>query len=127
MAERYYHGSGVRRSNNVHSASKSILQALVHIAVAKGYLSSLDDPVAHYLPEYFGDAPAGKKITLRHLLTMTSGLNWTEDSTEGQVEKAPDWVQAILGRPLASAPARRTTTAAATPTSSRRCCGRPPA
>ena len=61
--------------------------------------------MAHYLPEYFGNAPAGKKkITLRHLLTMRSGLEWTEDSTEDQVEKAPDWVQAILGRPLASAP-----------------------
>jgi CubicO group peptidase (beta-lactamase class C family) len=105
VAERYYHGSGAQRSNNVHSASKSILQALVHIAVAKGYIKSLDDPVADYLPEYFGDAsPDKKKITIRHMLTMTSGLDWTEDSTESQVEKASNWVQAIAGRPLVSAP-----------------------
>jgi CubicO group peptidase (beta-lactamase class C family) len=105
IAERYYHGSGAQRSNNVHSVSKSILQALVHIAIAKGYIGSLDDPVADYLPEYFGNAsPEKKKITIRHLLTMTSGLDWTEDSTESRVEKASDWVQAILSRSLVSAP-----------------------
>ncbi|WP_371541299.1 beta-lactamase family protein [Streptomyces sp. NBC_00554] len=105
VAERYYHGSGAQRSNNVHSVSKSILQALVHIAVAKGYIGSLDDPVADYLPEYFGNAsPEKKKITIRHMLTMRSGLDWTEDSTESQVEKASNWVQPILGRPLVSVP-----------------------
>jgi CubicO group peptidase (beta-lactamase class C family) len=105
VAERYYHGSGAQRSNNVHSASKSILQALVHIAIAKGHIGSLDDPVADYLPEYFGDAsPDKKKITIGHMLTMTSGLDWTEDSTENQVEKASDWVQAIVGRSLVSVP-----------------------
>ncbi|WP_210583349.1 serine hydrolase [Streptomyces sp. GESEQ-35] len=105
VAEQYYHGSGVQRSNNVHSASKSILQALVHIAIAKGDIGSLDDPVADYLPEYFGNvSPDKKKITIRHMLTMTSGLDWTEDSTEGQVEEASNWVQTILGRSLVSVP-----------------------
>ncbi|MEU3984612.1 serine hydrolase [Streptomyces sp. NPDC026672] len=105
VAERYYRGSGARRSNNVHSVSKSILQALVHIAIAKGYIGSLDDPVADYLPEYFGStSPDKKKITIRHMLTMTSGLDWTEDSTESRVEKASNRVRAILGRSLVSAP-----------------------
>ncbi|WP_326726745.1 serine hydrolase domain-containing protein [Streptomyces phaeochromogenes] len=105
VAERYYDGSGAQRSNNVHSVSKSVLQALVHIAVEKGDIGSLDDPVAEYLPEYLGKAsPTKKKITIRHMLTMRSGLDWTEDSTESQVEKTSDWVRAILGRELVSAP-----------------------
>ncbi|MEU9782649.1 serine hydrolase [Streptomyces phaeochromogenes] len=105
VAERYYHPSGAQRSDNVHSASKSILQALVHIAVAKGDIGSLDDPVADYLPEYFRKAsPTKKKITIRHMLTMRSGLDWTEDSTESQVERTSDWVRAILGREPVSAP-----------------------
>ncbi|MFD3374144.1 MULTISPECIES: serine hydrolase domain-containing protein [unclassified Streptomyces] len=105
VAERYYHGSGAQRSNNVHSASKSILQALVHIAVAKDDIGSLDDPVADYLPEYFGEAsPDKKKITVRHMLTMRSGLDWTEDSTEIQIGKTSNWVRAILDRELVSAP-----------------------
>ncbi|MFI6274793.1 serine hydrolase domain-containing protein [Streptomyces sp. NPDC050988] len=105
VAERYYRGGGAQRSNNVHSASKSILQALVHIAVAKDDIRSLDDPVIDYLPEYFANAsPDKKKITIRHMLTMRSGLDWTEDSTEGTVEKTSNWVRAILGRDLVSAP-----------------------
>ncbi|MFG2346934.1 serine hydrolase domain-containing protein [Streptomyces phaeochromogenes] len=105
VAERYYGGSGAQRSNNVHSVSKSVLQALVHIAVEKGDIGSLDDPVADYLPEYLGKAsPTKKKITVRHLLTMRSGLDWTEDSTESQVERTSNWVRSILGRELVSAP-----------------------
>jgi CubicO group peptidase (beta-lactamase class C family) len=105
VAERYFRGGGAQRSNNVHSVSKSVLQALVHIAVAKGDIGSLDDPVADYLPEYFGKAsPDKKKITIRHMLTMRSGLDWTEDSTEGKVEKTSNWVRAILGRELVAAP-----------------------
>ncbi|WP_419668545.1 beta-lactamase family protein [Streptomyces phaeochromogenes] len=105
VAERYYDGGGAQRSNNVHSVSKSVLQALVHIAVEKGDFRSLDDPVADYLPEYFSDASPDKKtITIRHMLTMRSGLDWTEDSTESRVEKTSNWVRSILGRELVSAP-----------------------
>lgn len=105
VAERYYDGGGAQRSNNVHSVSKSVLQALVHIAVEKGEIRSLDDPVADYLPEYFSEASPDKKtITIRHMLTMRSGLDWTEDSTESRVEKTSNWVRSILGRELVSAP-----------------------
>ncbi|GAA2214481.1 serine hydrolase [Nonomuraea monospora] len=104
VAERYFHGGGARRSGNVHSASKSVLQALAHLAVARGHLGGLDDPVARYLPEYFGGDPAKQKITVRHLLTMRSGLDWTEDVTEYRIEREPDRVRAIIGRPLVSAP-----------------------
>ncbi|MEU5291367.1 serine hydrolase domain-containing protein [Streptomyces umbrinus] len=105
VAERYYDGGGAQRSNNVHSVSKSVLQALVHIAVEKGDIRSLDDPVADYLPEYFSEASPDKKtITIRHMLTMRSGLDWTEDSAESRVEKTSNWIRSILGRELVSAP-----------------------
>ena len=81
--ERYYHGSARDQSNNVHSASKSILQALVSIAIQQGAIGSWDDRVSTYLPEYFAGARAGKRqMTIRHLMTMSSGLRWIEDGTE---------------------------------------------
>ncbi|MCX4563830.1 beta-lactamase family protein [Streptomyces phaeochromogenes] len=105
VAERYYDGGGAQRSNNVHSVSKSVLQALVHIAVEKGDIRSLDDPVADYLPEYFSEASPDKKtITIQHMLTMRSGLDWTEDSAESRVEKTSNWIRSILSRELVSAP-----------------------
>ena len=101
VAEQYFHGGGVRKSNNVHSASKSMMQALVGIAVAKGFIGSLDDKVSKYLPEYLPDTSARKRqISLRDLLTMSSGLAWQEDDTEYKIEQKPDWVKAILDQPL---------------------------
>ena len=64
--------------HNVKSASKSILSALVGIALREKYLSSLDQRVSEFYPEYVND-PQKKEITLRHLLTMTAGLTWSYD------------------------------------------------
>ncbi|WP_328499699.1 beta-lactamase family protein [Streptomyces sp. NBC_00457] len=107
VAERYFHGSHRGHSNNVHSSSKSMLQALIGIAVRQGFIGSVDDPVRRYLPEYFADAPAAKRrITLRHLLTMTAGWQWKEDEAEYTVEKQRDWVKAIVDRDLEHEPGK---------------------
>ena len=106
--ERYYHGSARNQSNNVHSASKSMLQALVNIAIEKGYIGSWDDLVMSYLPEDFAGASAAKKsMTIRDLMTMSSGLSWTEDRTEYTLQSQPDWVRAVLARRLRHAPGKR--------------------
>ncbi len=61
---------------NIFSATKSIVGLLIGIAYDEGYIHSLDDKVSLYLPEF---KEGGKdKITVRHLLTMSSGLNWDE-------------------------------------------------
>ena len=64
--------------HNVKSASKSILSALVGIALREKYVSSLDQKVSEFYPEYVDD-PRKREITLRHLLTMTAGLAWSYD------------------------------------------------
>lgn len=104
--ERYLNGSRRSDSNNVHSASKSILEALIQIAVQRGSIGSIDDTVASYLPQDFVGASAEKRsITLRDLMTMSSGLAWQEDHTEyTAVQRSPDWVKAILTRKMRSEP-----------------------
>jgi CubicO group peptidase (beta-lactamase class C family) len=102
--ERYYNGSDASHSNNIHSASKSILSALFGIALADGTIASLDAPLADYLPEYIAAGSARAAITLRHVLTMSSGLEWTEDDTEYVIESSDDWVAAILGQPMTGTP-----------------------
>lgn len=88
--ERYFHGTTKSSSNNIHSASKSIVGAAIGIAIEKGFIRSLDQPIEDFLPQARGD------ITIRHLLTHSSGMKWTEDSTEYKIEKKPNWVDAIL-------------------------------
>jgi CubicO group peptidase (beta-lactamase class C family) len=103
--ERYYNGSDASHSNNIHSASKSILSALFGIALADGTIASLDAPLADYLPEYIPAGSPQAAITLRHVLTMSSGLEWNEDDTEySAIESSDDWVEAILGQPLTGTP-----------------------
>lgn len=104
--ERYFHGATAHDSYNVHSASKSLLGALVGIAVQRGLLH-LDDRLGELLGAKFR-VPADKRdVTVRHLLSMTSGIRWTEDETESRIEKTADWVQAILDLPRAAAPGKK--------------------
>lgn len=99
--EKYGNGGGQRKSNNVHSASKSILQALVGIAVEEGDIGSLDDKASSYIPSAFqGQSQAKKNITIRQLIDMTSGLRWEDDETEYTIETSSNWVKAIIARPL---------------------------
>jgi len=104
--ERYYHGSAKDRSNNVHSASKSIWGAAVGIAIDQGRLPGVDATIASTLPSrYVAEmAPETRTVKVRDLLTMTSGSRWHEDTTETQVQQTPDWIAATLRLPRAATP-----------------------
>jgi|GEM_PF-684218 len=105
--EEYFNGSAVTHSNNVHSASKSMLSAMVGIAIAEGYIESLDQKISEIMPEYFtkySQNDVRRDITVRHLLTMTAGLSWVEDSTEYRMDEQDNWVQKILDRGLNNEP-----------------------
>jgi CubicO group peptidase (beta-lactamase class C family) len=102
--ESYFHNSATLHSNNIHSASKGIISALLGIAIARGYIRSVDEPLATYLPMSPGNAREKEKITLRHLVTMTAGFAWTEDETEYEIQEEPSWTNAILDLPLNAAP-----------------------
>src|SRR5204862_366716 len=73
--ERYWDNYKENSLVNSFSVAKSIVGILVGVAVRDG-LINLDDPVGKYIPEFNeGD---NNKLKIRHLLTMTSGLNWDE-------------------------------------------------
>lgn len=102
--ERYFHGSGPTQSNNIHSASKSLLGSLVGIAIDKGLIRSIDERVHTLLPERKLSGSAKQRLTLKHLLTMSSGFDWTEDQSESTIQRSFNWVQAILDLPLSAPP-----------------------
>lgn len=72
--------NGARRESWVTSFSvaKSVLSALMGVAVAEGHIRSLDEPVTQYLPELAQRDARFAQITLRHLLRMASGLRYEE-------------------------------------------------
>lgn len=61
------------------STSKGIISALVGIALREGYIESLDQKILSFFPEYEADHQMKSDITIRDLLTMSSGLEWNEN------------------------------------------------
>jgi CubicO group peptidase (beta-lactamase class C family) len=77
LMERYYNRFQEKSTNNIKSIWKSILSICVGICLDKGYIRSLDEPISQYIEEFNKDLhPFHKRITIRHLLTMTSGIYW---------------------------------------------------
>lgn len=68
------------------SMAKSLTGLLVGAAVADGHIKSIDDPVSRYLPELAKGAYAG--VTVRQVLTMTSGAAWNENYRDPQSDVA---------------------------------------
>ncbi|WP_018344606.1 serine hydrolase domain-containing protein [Cytophaga aurantiaca] len=76
LIEKYFEGAGDSTRSNSFSVSKSFIGALIGRAIKLGFIKSIDQPVADYIPEFKEGEKS--KITIRHLLTMSSGLDWDE-------------------------------------------------
>ncbi|MEJ5316187.1 MAG: serine hydrolase [Tenuifilum sp.] len=76
LFESYWDGYGKDSYSNSFSMAKSIVSLLMGCALSDGYVKSIDEPVGNYLPEFAEGDKA--KITIKHLLTMSSGLSWDE-------------------------------------------------
>jgi CubicO group peptidase (beta-lactamase class C family) len=83
----------------IFSATKSVLSALVGIAMDQGLLDSLDHKVIEYFPEYFYPEtdPRMGQVTLRNLLTMSSGFMWAElGPIQNKWMTSSNWVEAAI-------------------------------
>lgn len=74
--EYYAENYGPGSLTNSFSVAKSVVSMLIGAAIREGFIKSVDQPVADFLPEFKEGEKS--KITLKHLLTMSSGLNWDE-------------------------------------------------
>lgn len=77
--EKYFDQYNENVTHNLKSTSKGVISALVGISVREGYIESLDESVLSYFPEYKVRDPQISEITIRDLLTMSSGLKWNEN------------------------------------------------
>ncbi|MEF2967363.1 serine hydrolase [Paenibacillus sp. M1] len=92
----------------INSCTKSVLSALIAIAMDQGLLPGPDTPAAEFFPQLAADPDSRKReITLRHLLTMSAGFNWTEFGGQNSFPKmtrSPHWINFVLEQPLADPP-----------------------
>ena len=93
VVEAYFNGSAADQPANLKSVTKSLLATLVGVAIDESWIASVDDPIALYLPERFADGDPNASITIRDLLTMTSGLPAVP---YGDIQASDDWVGTVL-------------------------------
>lgn len=74
--EHYWEGYGMESRTNSFSMAKSIIGLSIGIAIDRGMINSLEDKVVKYIPELQGEFK--EQLRLKHLLTMTSGMNFDE-------------------------------------------------
>jgi CubicO group peptidase (beta-lactamase class C family) len=78
--ERYFGGADRQTRQTSFSVAKSFVSTLIGIAIDEGLIGSVTDPVTEYLPELSKRDPRFERITLRDLLTMSSGIRYEEQS-----------------------------------------------
>ncbi len=74
VAEAYGGGWGPDKSSQLASAAKSVLAVLIGICIDQGHIRNVDQSAADFIPSWRGTPK--QSITIRHLLTMTSGLHF---------------------------------------------------
>jgi CubicO group peptidase (beta-lactamase class C family) len=110
--ERYGAGLDATSGHDVRSVTKSVVSALVGIALGDGAIENPDATIGALLPDQVpADAdPRMAGVTVTQLLSMTSGLAGDDGGVGGDERifdamlASPDWVRHILGRPLAGPP-----------------------
>lgn len=113
ILETYYAGYQRDIMHELQSATKSFTSALIGIAIEKGFVRGVDQPLFKLLPEYESFFIGKKRqITLKHLLNMSSGLEWNDWRTEqnsysssfDKIYASPDSVAFILNTAFVSDP-----------------------
>lgn len=101
IAERYFNNFDVSIRNPIKSVAKSIMSIASGIALDKGVISSLDESISKFIPEFNeGRDSFHKMITIKHLLTMSSGIYWNGGVHYHcpmlvQMRRSGDWISHI--------------------------------
>ena len=102
------------KARNIYSCSKSVTSALIGIAIDKGYITNINQPVLDFFPQLVPEnLDADKKaMTLKHLLTMSSGLLCQDNYRHkwvglNRMKASKNWVQYVLDLPMAEPPGTR--------------------
>ncbi len=106
ILEKYLNGRTASSIANVKSVSKSVISALVGIAIDEGHIKGVDQPIEDFFGETLAiDADTRKgQITIGDLLTMQAGLETTSNRNYGAWVLSADWVGFALGQPLQHSP-----------------------
>ncbi|WP_158606581.1 serine hydrolase domain-containing protein [Paenibacillus ginsengarvi] len=107
VAEAYQGQANADTPQDIRSVTKSILSLLTGIVLAEHNIS-LEQKIIDFFP-YIANDPLKSEIRIKHLLTMTSGLEWNNKDEQSSVDMmySQNWVQYILDCPSVFKPGTR--------------------
>jgi len=86
LFEKYWNQHTRETVSNSFSAAKTVISLLIGVALDKGLIKSVDEPVGNYIPEFKENGR--DKVTIRHLLLMAAGFDWEESGVNPLSETA---------------------------------------
>jgi CubicO group peptidase (beta-lactamase class C family) len=106
------HDFDATTKHDMRSISKSAISLLIGIAIDRALIKNADEPVVKFFPDYAAvKSPGWDNITLRHLLTMSSGMQWDENrawkdpqNDEPRLGSEADPYRYVLSKPIAAPP-----------------------
>ena len=101
-----FHGRGLDTPVNIKSVSKSVIAALVGIAIDRGLLDGPDQAIDLLFDPQVSNAADGRitGITIGNLLSMQAGLERTSGRNYGRWVQSDNWVDHVLSRPFVDVP-----------------------
>ena len=106
--EEFFLPDAETQTHDVMSVTKSVTSLLIGIAIDKGIIPSVDEPIDGYIRPLVNDLDSAKgRITIKQLLTMSCGLEWSEipgPSEFMQWYTSPDKLLYIINKPFVSVP-----------------------
>lgn len=104
ILEKYYNGKKAKDIANIKSASKSIVSALVGIAIEENYINDVSQNISPFFSEELPQDKSTPEITIANLLSMQAGLESTSNRNYGAWVLSPDWVRFALEQPFYDKP-----------------------
>lgn len=108
IKEGFFNGGGADVPHDVRSVTKSVMGLLIGIAIEKGFIPSIDQTIGGYLSPLIQNLSTEKaNITIRHLLTMSSGFEWDEYTSNAGYNNwisSPNQVQYLFDKELVTQP-----------------------
>ncbi|GAB1264808.1 serine hydrolase domain-containing protein [Aurantivibrio infirmus] len=104
VLEKYFNGKKATDIANIKSASKSVVSALVGIAIDREFMSGVDQNISSFFTKELNGNTEKSKITVGNLLSMQSGLESTSNRNYGAWVLSQDWIRFALEQPFYDEP-----------------------
>lgn len=105
--EGYYNGFTAEDSHDSYSIAKCFTSAAVGAAIQDGLIPSVDTPLSEFIPADEANTPDPgfyRMITVEHLLTMTSGIEYSNREDYPEMKQEHNWASYVLARPIPHKP-----------------------